>query len=277
MNPFFSIIVVCLNAGGELKNTVDSILKQTFLSFEIVIKDGGSKDCSTDALPLDDRIHFICKEDESIYDAMNQAVEHVNGQYVLFLNCGDYFYDAQVLSRVHEAIVQVQPGTDEKTAIFYGNTYERKTGNVVTSNPKLDAFGCYRNVPCHQCCFYPASLIMPKHLQSMGRERTFVTKYRVRADYEHFLWCFFERKVSTRYMPTTICSYAGGGFSETKENRRLSQKEHAQITKIYMSTWMRVRYRTILLLTLAPIRSKLAESECFSGIYQKLKKFLYRG
>ena len=40
----------------------------------------------------------------------------------------------------------------ERSAIYYGNVYERVTGQLVSSNPKLNAFGCYRNVPCHQRC-----------------------------------------------------------------------------------------------------------------------------
>ena len=46
----FSIIIVCLNAGEKLHNTVDSVLKQTYKDYEIVIKDGLSKDGSLDEL-----------------------------------------------------------------------------------------------------------------------------------------------------------------------------------------------------------------------------------
>ena len=38
----FSIIVVALNAGEKLKETVDSVLSQSFGEYEIVVKDGGS-------------------------------------------------------------------------------------------------------------------------------------------------------------------------------------------------------------------------------------------
>ena len=45
-NVFYSIIVVCLNAGDRLAKTVESILAQKYENYEIVIKDGGSKDGS---------------------------------------------------------------------------------------------------------------------------------------------------------------------------------------------------------------------------------------
>lgn len=269
---FFSIIVVCYNAGKELHKTIGSILEQTFPYFEIIVKDAGSTDGSTDELIGDDRIRMFCMPDTGIYDAMNQAASYVEGAYVLFLNCGDYFYDTQVLEKMHRAIVE-----SEGDSIYYGNIFERKTGNLVQSNPKMGAFGCYRNVPCHQCCFYPKEWIKPGELSARGREYPFSVQYRVRADYEHFLWCFFAQKANTVYVPITVCSYEGGGFSETPENRKRSAKEHKQITKQYMSASMRFRYRTVLILTLAPIRTRMAQSRHFSAMYQRLKKRFYRG
>ena len=46
----YSVIVVCLNAGQRLCETVKSILGQTYRNFEVVIKDGGSTDGSVEAL-----------------------------------------------------------------------------------------------------------------------------------------------------------------------------------------------------------------------------------
>ena len=42
----FSIIVVCLNPGTKLNQTLDSILAQTCPDFEVIVKDGGSRDGS---------------------------------------------------------------------------------------------------------------------------------------------------------------------------------------------------------------------------------------
>ena len=95
----FSIIVVCLNAGQELLRTVDSILGQTYPHFEIIVKDGMSSDGFVEKLPGDERIRVVRQKDKGIYDAMNQAIPLVSGDYVLFLNCGDYFYNEKVLEK----------------------------------------------------------------------------------------------------------------------------------------------------------------------------------
>ena len=89
MTPFFSIIVVCLNPGEKLLQTLQSIQKQEFRDYEIVLKDGGSTDGSLQELdPGQSGLHVVTKPDRGIYDAMNQAVEEAKGRFVFFLNCG---------------------------------------------------------------------------------------------------------------------------------------------------------------------------------------------
>lgn len=265
--PKFSILVVCLNPGEKLKSTIESIEKQTYTDYEIVVKDGLSMDGSLDFLKEKPEIKVIRRKDKGIYDAMNQAAETAEGRYVYFLNCGDTFYDEKVLLKM-AALIEKNPVLQ---GIYYGNIYERLTGQEVFSNPKLDAFGCYRNVPCHQACFYDRDLL---------REHPFDTRYRVRADYEQFLWCFFEKhqgdKKSFVYGEIPVADYEGGGFSETKENRRVSAREHKEIVHKYMSRRQIALYRAILWITLAPLRTRLAENEKTAALYNRIKKLLYK-
>lgn len=269
MKPLFSILVVCLNPGDKLKNTLQSILKQTFTDYEVIVKDGGSKDGSLDCIGelADCRIKQVCKKDTGIYDAMNQAVLEASGQYAYYLNCGDFFYDENVLAKMEKLICQ----NPAKHGIYYGNIFERLTGQEIYSNPKLDAFGCYRNVPCHQACFYDRELLAL---------HPFDTKYLVRADYEQFLWCFFtktlEEPVKFLYQDILIADYEGGGFSETKENRKLSAKEHREIVYQYMSRGQVLKYRAVMWITLAPLRTKIAQNKWTAGIYNKMKEMIYK-
>ena len=296
----FSIIVVCLNAGKKLHETIESILSQTERDYEIIIKDGNSEDEITrnclNSYREENRIaqendrascgqiRVYCSKDKGIYDAMNQAVQYVRGDYVLFLNCGDCFYDNRVLARTREQISRVreqrsqigtQSGrqfaqtTEESPPqyIFYGNIHERRTDTLVQSNPVIDDFACYRNVPCHQACFYAAELL---------RKRAFNTAYAVRADYEHFLWCYYKGGAKTVYLPVTVAFYEGDGFSETRENKKKSKQEHKEIVSIYMSAAQVRKYHLIMLLTLAPVRTRIARNPVTAGIYQTLKRKLYR-
>ncbi|MCR4643179.1 MAG: glycosyltransferase, partial [Lachnospiraceae bacterium] len=144
----FSVIVVSLNAGEELRKTVESVLCQSYADFEILVKDGGSTDSSVEQLPKDERLRLVVRKDRSIYDAMNQAVRRARGDYFLFLNCGDYLYDSSVLARTAAAF-------ERKAAdIVYGDLYRRALDSTDTAPAAITDFVCYRNVPCHQVCFY---------------------------------------------------------------------------------------------------------------------------
>lgn len=258
----FSIIVVCLNAGEKLLKTVESVLKQTYGNYEILVKDGMSTDGSVERLRADERIRIVRQKDKGIYDAMNQAVGLSDGEYMLFLNCGDYLYNEKVLEKVNAWIVTDKRGS----GIYYGDIYNRMNASRIPSNPQINAFACYRNIPCHQACFY-AKEVMEK--------RGYRTEYKVRGDYEHFLWCYFKGKVKPVYMKLVMVSYEGGGFSETEENRRRSEEEHGAIVTQYMSKGQILRYRMYLLLTLAPLRKKMAESAKMAGLYNKIKGCIY--
>ena len=266
----FSIIVVCLNAGDKLHKTIESIFNQTESDYEIVVKDGGSTDDSVKTLLPDDKLRVYCEADKGIYDAMNQAVAHAKGDYICFLNCGDYFYDKKVLSRVkqqaEQLIGQQMRAPQQNAHILYGNILERKTGTLVQSNPVLDDFACYRNLPCHQACFYDRRLF---------DVRGFDTKYKVRADYEHFLWCLYEAKAKAVYMPLTVASYEGGGYSETKTGLKHSRQEHREIVGKYIPAKKVRKYRMTMLFTLAPLRTWLAGNKVTAGVYQKIKKTIY--
>ena len=274
--PFFSIVVVSLNPGERLEKTLNSILSQTYQNYEVILKDGGSKDGSLRSLKkkgfFTDKpmIKIIEQPDKSIYDGMNQAVTYAAGNYVQFLNCGDYFYSKTVLEEVAEYI-EKEFGKSVlgklPVMIFYGNQYNQLQNSVVYSAPQINDFTCYRNVPCHQVCFYDGRLF---------EKRAYELKYKVRADYEHFLYSIYEENAKGVSMPLVVASYEGGGFSETKENRRQSALEHKEITKKYLGAGKVWKYQMIMWITLAPLRTWMAENSKMSGIYNGIKNGIYK-
>lgn len=283
---FFTIIVVSYNAGEDLLKTLKSIKMQTFKDVSIVIKDGGSTDGSYEKarefLSDDEkcgRALFIKGKDHGIYDAMNIAVSAVKEEagnkakdtepgFIYFLNCGDIFSNSKVLQKVHSKIK-----LDEKNSgtivpsIYYGDIYEMKTSQRVSSVPKINDFACYRNVPSHQACFYDERLMY---------RYAFDTVWKVRADYEHFLRCIYVEKALAIYMNLLIADYEGGGFSETRENRKVSETERQQIIHLYLSKKQIQKFDLIRKLTLAPLRTKIAENPKTAGAYNKVKSLVYK-
>lgn len=274
----FSIITASFHSGEKLLFTVKSILEQEFQGFEIIVKDGGSKDGSIERLRLDGAVRkaeeegilkLIVKPDKGVYDGMNQALEFCRGEYVLFLNCGDRFHDRTVLAKAAEEIGKRREADAGSGGpiVYYGNTYCMRTDVTVHSAPEITGFTCYRNIPCHQSCFYDSRLFEGKKYD---------VNLKIRADYDHFLWCFYQGKAEFRYLDFVVADYEGGGISETKENRKLDKTEHTVVIKRYMKQSELLRYRGIMWLTLAPLRRWAAESGSFSKGYHRLKDILYK-
>lgn len=274
----YSIIIVCLNPGNRIIQTLASVYRQSFIDYEVIIKDGGSTDGSLNQLfdkvkeaagenatlsieEFQRKVSVYTTLDQGIYDAMNQAVTYASGEYYLFMNAGDDLYDHTTLEKITSAI------SNSKPDLFYGNLYHKALDTVIYASPEINDFTCYRNVPCHQTCFYHHSLF---------EERGYDTKYNVRADYEHFLWCFYEKKADMKYVPMLVASYEGGGYSETRENRKRSAKQHREIVLHYMGRKKANHFRMIMWLTLAPLRSKIAENRFLSPVYNFVKTSIYR-
>lgn len=265
---FFSIIVVALNPGKKLLFTLESILMQSFQDYEIILKDGGSQDQSITALAekgffaAHPQIVLEQRRDQGIYEGMNQGIALAKGRFLLFLNCGDCFYDSSVLEKAAKMIE-----AENQAEIYYGDQFNQLQNTLVRSAPKINDFTCYRNVPCHQVCFYSAKLFT---------ERGYDCQYRIRADYEHFLYCIYKKKARAKYLPMVVAFYEGGGFSETAENRKRSRQEHREITVNYLGKEKAAAYGLLMGLSLAPIRTWLAQHPVFSRFYQGIKGGIYR-
>jgi len=255
----FSIITVCFNAGDKLKNTLENILTQTFTDYEIIVKDGGSSDGSLEGIPKDERIKVFSEKDKGIYDAMNIAVSKASGDYVIFMNCGDSFYDENVLKN---AAANMSDKGDSK--IYYGDAYFASAGEIISQPKEITESICYRHMPNHQSCFFARSLWDDDALD---------IKYKIRADYDFFLRCYFQKNIRPVYLGITVASYEGGGFSES--DRKLDKAEHREITVKYMGVKKANHYRRIMILTLQPLRTWIAQKSIFAGAYNSIKKKVY--
>ena len=134
----------------------------------------------------------------------------------------------------------------------------------MASNPKIDDHACYRNVPSHQACFYDERLIY---------SNPFDLKYKVRADYEQFLRCFYKEKAETVYMPVVIANYEGGGYSD--QNRKISEQERREIIKMYLPESQIRKFDLLRAVTLAPLRTAISSNKFTAGGYNSLKSAIY--
>jgi glycosyltransferase involved in cell wall biosynthesis len=92
-----SIITINRNNAAGLRRTIESVVSQTYTDFEYIVIDGASTDESVDVIKeYADRItYWISEPDKGIYNAMNKGILKAKGEYLLFLNSGDWLVDEQ--------------------------------------------------------------------------------------------------------------------------------------------------------------------------------------
>ena len=94
MQPLLSIIVPIYNVEQYVDRCIQSILNQTYQNLEIILVDDGATDCSgaiADSYAAKDkRIKVFHKENGGLSDARNYGLEHVTGDYILFIDSDDF-------------------------------------------------------------------------------------------------------------------------------------------------------------------------------------------
>ena len=97
-----SIITINLNNKSGLQKTADSIVQQTLLDFEWIVIDGGSTDGSKEVIEeyKDYITYYVSEPDKGIYNAMNKGIVKSQGEYLFFLNSGDYLYEKDTIAKV---------------------------------------------------------------------------------------------------------------------------------------------------------------------------------
>lgn len=105
-SPSFSIIVPTFNRPAMLKRAIESIEKQTFQDFEVIVSDDGSSACLSDVVSCFPhlRIELLTSDrNEGASIARNRAIARSSGRYIAFLDDDDE-YQADFLARSHQAL-----------------------------------------------------------------------------------------------------------------------------------------------------------------------------
>lgn len=90
--PLFSIILPVFNRDTLVRETIESVLNQSFTDFEmLVVNDGSTDNTQKIILAYKDRIKLINQSNQGPEIARNTGVEHATGEYLVFLDSDDIF------------------------------------------------------------------------------------------------------------------------------------------------------------------------------------------
>jgi len=115
MRTKISVITVVRNDVRNIRQTMDSFFSQSWENKEYIVIDGGSTDGTAEIVKeYADRLFYWCSEpDKGIYDAMNKGIAQATGEWINFLNCGDFYASENSLQNAINAV-----NTDDADILF---------------------------------------------------------------------------------------------------------------------------------------------------------------
>lgn len=167
--------------------------------YESIVVDGGSSDGTAAFLRREKRIaRYVSEPDRGVYDAMNKGLRLCRGDFVIFMNAGDEFFNPRVLERA-AAVLRAHP---DCRFLFGDACLVGEDGHCRFR--EYDAPVTTQNI-CHQSIFYDRRLFAEL---GMYDER-----YRIVADYDFNLRAIAGSGVVPYHFSYPVCRFYEGGLS----------------------------------------------------------------
>lgn len=242
-----SIITITYNNLSALVRTIDSVLRQTFTDWELIVVDGGSSDGTAPWLQQltednrDKAIRYVSEPDNGIYNAQNKGIGMALGEYCYFLNAGDELRESSVLEEMmHSATADIVYGNEIE--VYYENGMPVQE-NWVRGVDNPTALDLYSSCMKHQASFMKRDLFL--------MYGTYDETLRVCADWEWF-WrvIAMNDNITLEYRNIDIASFEAGGFSyvhpeidsvETEIVRNRYMSKRLQQDMAFFSQYERLR------------------------------------
>lgn len=254
----FTYVTITFNAAHCLERTLNSILRLEYRHIEHIIVDGASTDGTlsmaeeyktvSDSAGNGHAIRIISEPDKGLYDAMNKGLAAATGDYICFLNAGDFLPEANLTdtiirnSRLEESVSKMWPG------VIYGNTdIVDNNGKFIRhrrlSPPERLSWRSFIHgmLVCHQA-FYART--------DIARQIKYDLQYHYSADVD---WCIrVMRECSKRHLPlanthSLLVCYTEEGQTTVhhadslKERFNVMSRHYGKIPTVLMHCWFALR------------------------------------
>ena len=223
-----SIITINFNNKDGLRNTIESVVSQTYSNIQYIVIDGGSSDGSVDIIKqYSNKINYwISEPDKGIYNAMNKGIDVVIGEYCLFLNSGDCLHSTKTI----ENVVATKLNDDIIMGLIKYVPSDR-IGYTGIKKP-ITLFDFYKGSPIP----HPAAFIKRRLLIKHRYDETF----KIVSDWKFFLQSIIIEGCSYNIINFIITDFLEGGISCS--NKFLLETERQSVFEDLFPNSIRLDY-----------------------------------
>lgn len=218
--PVISIITINLNNAQGLQKTIESVVSQTFSSFEFIVIDGGSTDNSHSVIEAYSKYltYWVSEPDRGIYHAMNKGIKVAKGNYCLFLNSGDWLVNHTVLADVFSE--------NSKADIIAGDVYyyDNQRNIIqwhVASPDVMSAKTLFEGSLPHQSTFIRRALF-----ETIGY---YNESLRIASDWLFFVEALLEKGCSYKHYQGVVSYFNMDGISCNPATDSLPKREQLRV------------------------------------------------
>ena len=209
----FSIITVNYNNHNGLRNTINSVINQSFCDYEFIIIDGGSNDGSVEIIKeFSDHItYWVSEHDNGVYNGMNKGITQAKGTYVNFMNSGDVFYSHDTLEKVSNLM------DDSDFVIGKDFNQEPETGEVFTTilPTRISMAAFYMWTLPHQSAFIRRSLF---------NDSPYDESLRIVADWKFYMDKIVYEDKTVQLLNMVICNREQEGISISQASLTIEER-----------------------------------------------------
>jgi glycosyltransferase involved in cell wall biosynthesis len=217
-NVKISIVTVAFNSAATIRDTIESVLSQTYQNLEYIIVDGQSKDETVAIIKeyenqFGNRLQWISEPDKGLYDAMNKGIRMAKGDVVGILNSDDFYHRQDSIEKIANAFKDKKNKSVFADVRFVYPNNLNKTVRYYSSekfSPRLFRFGF---MPAH-----PTFFTYKKYFEKYGY---YQTDYVMAADYELLVRFLYVHKLTYKYLPIDLLKMRRGGRSTASIREKL--------------------------------------------------------
>lgn len=194
-----------------------SVVAQENVAFEYVVIDGGSTDGSANLIEeyKSQLAYWISEPDGGIYEAMNKGINNAKGDYLIFLNSGDFFLNKHSLSKL---------SVYQEDLIY---------GDLLLKHKKTTTRTCFPTIleksqTWHKSLPHPSTLIKREVFVKVG---LYNVNDRITSDWQFFMLALFKYEVSYRKVDEVITLYQTDGLSGSSSNEYIKNMERLNFMK----------------------------------------------